>query len=94
RRTNSHHSITSTEQQANVIQRRQINRTQSNASQLPQQQQLNISYHRHRIANEKLSSVVDPSPNLTIRPPPFERHSSRQILNGTTVRQQRLKNPT
>lgn len=43
--------------------------------------------------NEKLSTGgIDPSPNLTIRPPPFERRPQRQVQNAMSIRQQRLKN--
>ncbi|CAF2802009.1 unnamed protein product [Rotaria sp. Silwood2] len=92
RRTNSHHSGTSTER-SNALHRRQLNRTQSNASQLPQQLPIHHHHHRHRVTNDKtLGGVGDRSPSLTTRPPPFERHSSRQTQNGATVRQQRTKN--
>ena len=82
RRTNSHRSATLTEH-SNALQRRQLNRTQSNASQLPQQRH---SYHQHhRTTIEKTPSVIDRSPNSTTRPPPFERRS---------VHQQRSKKPS
>jgi len=84
RRTNSHRSATSTEH-SHAFHRHQLNRTQSNASQLPQQR------HTHRITSEKSAVAVDRSTSLITRPPPFERHSSRQTQNGITPRQQRTK---
>ncbi|CAF1312017.1 unnamed protein product [Adineta steineri] len=89
RRTNSHRSATSTEH-SNAFHRHQLHRTQSNVSQLPQQQQ-HTHRQQRRITNEKSAVVVDRSASLTNRPPPFERRSSRQIQNGMTPRQQRVK---
>jgi hypothetical protein len=92
RRTNSHRSATSTEH-SNAVQRRQLNRTQSNASQLPQQRHSYRQHHRTTI--EKTPSVIDRSPNSTTRHPPFERRSVHQTQNGIiTSHQQRSKKPS
>jgi hypothetical protein len=90
RRTNSHRSVTSTEHSNATHHRRQINRTHSNASQLPTQQQQQTPQRPHR-QQHRVANVADQSPSLTNRPPPFERRSSRQTQNVVTPRQQRPK---
>ncbi|CAF1034210.1 unnamed protein product [Adineta ricciae] len=90
RRANSHRSATSTEQ-SSALHRQQLNRTQSNASQVPQQQRQTYRQH-HRITKDKSPVVVDRSASLTTRPPPPERRSSHQIPNKTTSHRQRVKN--
>ena len=91
RRTNSHYSTSSTDH-INVRHQHQLNRTRSNASQLPQQQYTHR--HRQRIQSEKTLRVNDRSPSLITRPLPFERHSSRQTQNEITSRRHRSTNPS
>ncbi|CAF1033852.1 unnamed protein product [Adineta ricciae] len=90
RRANSHRSATSTEQ-SSALHRQQLNRTHSNASQVPQQQRQTYR-QRHRITKDKSAVIVDRSTSLTIRPPPPERRSSHQIPNKTTSHRQRVEN--
>ncbi len=95
-RTNSHRSATSGEH-SNTPHRRQFNRTQSNASQLPiphQQQHRHTHRQHHRSTNEKTANVVDRTPDLTTRPPPLERRSLRQTKNESVSRQQRSRKPS
>lgn len=90
RRANSHHSATSTDH-SNRPHRRQFSRTQSNASQLPQQQRHTFR-QQQRSTNEKISSTVNQSPSLNNRPPPPpERRSLRRTENETISRPQRSK---
>lgn len=93
RRSNSHHSATSTDH-SNRAHRRQFSRTQSNASQVPQQQRHTYrQQQQHRSSNEKMNNIVNQSPNLTRRPPPLERRSLRRTENETLTGQQRSKKP-
>lgn len=90
RRTNSHHSATSTDH-SNRPHRRQFSRTQSNASQIPQQQRQTHRQQR-RSTNEKISNTINRSPSLSHRPPPPpERRSVRRTENETISRPQRSK---
>ncbi len=94
RRTNSHRSATSTDH-SNGLHRRQFSRTQSNASQIPQQQRHTYRQQsQQRSTNEKPSNIINRSPNLTTRPPPLQRRSLRQTENETISRQPRSKKPT
>jgi hypothetical protein len=92
RRTNSHRSATSVEH-SNELHRRQFSRTQSNASQLPQQQQ-HTYRQKQRSTNEKTINIMNRSPNLTTRPPPLHRRSLCRTENETISRQPRSKKPS
>ncbi len=94
RRTNSHRSATSGEHSTGPH-RNQFSRTQSNASQIPQQ---NRHTHRQqsqqRSTNEKTINGTNRSPSLPTRPPPLKRHSIRRTENETNSRQPRSKKTT
>ena len=89
RRTNSHHSESSIEH-FNVLRQYQLNRTQSNASHLTQQQ--NTHRYRRRITSEKPCSAANRTPTMTNHRPLFQRHSSRLTQDGNTPRRHRSRN--